>query len=283
MKCPIAVFFAQHNGSSECPAGSQVGVFSLVGSAGVYQGAPGFIGERNPIFNLEPEDGFAAEFGLFDQGLGHGIVIQAGLAHTGKGYVVRAIAPSLVKAVFGPYYLQTTFFNNPKKLAGLPGAGEAFFTNPSDCDGEPLRTTIHSDAWSNPAPVPQDAKGAPDFAAADLSAPQWHTAVAESPAVGGCEALQFQPTISLKPDTSAGGSASGLDVSLGVPQNEDPNGLGTPPLRDAVVKLPAGLAVNPSVADGLQGCTKPSWRPTRPTRATAPTPPSSAPRPCGRR
>ena len=276
MKCPIAVFFAQHNVSLESPAGSQVGVFSLVGSAGVYQGAPGFIGERNPIFDLKPEDGFAAEFGLFNQASVKRMVIQAGLAHTGKGYVVRAIAPSLVKAVFGPYYLQTTFFNNPKKLAGLPGAGEAFFTNPSDCDGEPLRTTIHSDAWSNPAPVPQDAKGAPDFAAADLSAPQWHTAVAESPAVGGCEALQFQPTISLKPDTSAGGSTSGLDVSLGVPQNEDPNGLGTPPLRDAVVKLPAGLVVNPSSAAGQQGSAPPRSPPKRPSPATAPIPRRSA-------
>jgi hypothetical protein len=43
-------------------------------------------------------------------------------------------------------------------------------------------------------------------------------------------------------------------VDLKVPQNADPNGLGTPPLKDVTVALPSQLVVSPSSADGLEGC-----------------------------
>ena len=39
-----------------------------------------------------------------------------------------------------------------------------------------------------------------------------------------------------------------------VPQSENPESLVTPPLRDAVVTLPTGLAVNAAAANGLESC-----------------------------
>lgn len=76
----------------------------------------------------------------------------------------------------------------------------------------------------------------------------------ESPAVGGCEELEFNPSLKARPTTNAADSPSGLDVDLKMPQNEAPEGLATPDLRTAQVTLPEGLVVNPSSANGLGAC-----------------------------
>ncbi|MBO0746700.1 MAG: hypothetical protein J2O47_00030, partial [Acidimicrobiaceae bacterium] len=72
--------------------------------------------------------------------------------------------------------------------------------------------------------------------------------------VTGCDKLGFDPTLTARPDTAAADSSSGLDVELKVPQAEGQHTLATANLRRAVVTLPAGMAVNPSLADGLEAC-----------------------------
>ncbi len=271
-RCPIQVFLAQQPATDNCPPGSQVGVFSIGGTSTVSQGdaGGGTVGDRNPIFNLAPEPGYPAEFGLYLKDLNHGVLAPATLAHTSQGYVIRVIASELVTAVDGPYYLQTSFFGNPQRAAGLPGVGKSLLTNPGDCSGHPLRTEVHIDTWSNPASVPLRADGTRDFGAADFSDPQWYSASSEAPAVSGCEALQFNPTIQVKPDASTADSPSGLGVKISVPQNEEPEGLATPPLRDATVTLPPGLVVDPSSADGLVGCSMAQLSPDSTDPGTCP-------------
>jgi hypothetical protein len=262
--CSVTAFFA--NAEPECPSGSQVGVFSVSGNGGVAQEGEGYIRDQNPIFNLTPERGYPAELGFWDQELFLGVVAQGELVHTNQGYVVRVVVPNAAKGIYGPYYLQSSVFGNPEKEGLSRGGGRPFFTNPATCTGEPLKTTIHVDTWGNPAPVGLKPSGAPAFESANFADPRWHSAVAEAPAVTGCEALQFRPSIKLSPDTTSADSPSGLDVSLSVPQDESPEGLATPPLRKAEVVLPQGLVVNPSVAGGLSGCTEAQVAPdsTRP-------------------
>ncbi|HYM55003.1 MAG TPA: hypothetical protein VES97_06550, partial [Solirubrobacteraceae bacterium] len=83
----------------------------------------------------------------------------------------------------------------------------------------------------------------------------------EVAALAGCEHLSFSPRVAVTPETTQAGSPSGYTVDIHVPQNEDPTGLATPDLKRAVVSLPSGTVVSPSVADGLQGCTDDSRRP----------------------
>jgi hypothetical protein len=250
-KCAIQVFLAQRPASSNCPPGSQVGTFAISGGASVFQGEP----ERlNPIYNLEAEAGYPAELGFYDTGLSHGIVAPAMLAHISNGYVIRVVAPELIAGVFGPYFLQTDFFGNPQRSMGIAGVGAAFLTNPSDCSGTPQRTDLHLDLWADPAVTPLKAGGEHDYAAAEFSDPAWHVASSEAPPVSGCEALHFNPNLTLKPDSTSSDSPTGLGVRISVPQNEEPEGLATPPLRNVTVALPEGLVVNPSSADGLTGC-----------------------------
>ena len=72
--------------------------------------------------------------------------------------------------------------------------------------------------------------------------------------LSGCEALSFSPTISSQPETTAPDSPTGLHFNLHLPQNNAPKGRATAHLKDSVVTLPAGLAINPSAADGRVGC-----------------------------
>ena len=64
----------------------------------------------------------------------------------------------------------------------------------------------------------------------------------------GCESLRFGPSISLKTDQTTTDSPTGLNVDVSVPRDEGPEGLATPPLRDATVALPEGLVVDPTTA-----------------------------------
>jgi len=185
-RCPIAVFLAHSATPNSCPAGSQVGEFSISGEAGIYLAVPGegTIGERLPIYNLVPEPGYPAEFGFYDTGLGRGILAQATLAHTSQGYVVRFLASRLPKgAIAGPFYLQTSFLGNPENATGLLGSGHPFLTAPASCSGERMKTTVHLDTWSHPAAVTLDSDGGLDFNSADLSESTWHNAISESPPV----------------------------------------------------------------------------------------------------
>ena len=53
-------------------------------------------------------------------------------------------------------------------------------------------------------------------------------------------------------DPPVADSPTGLTVDLRIPQNDNPDGLGTPPLKQDRRPLPEGLAVSPAAADGLQ-------------------------------
>jgi hypothetical protein len=75
------------------------------------------------------------------------------------------------------------------------------------------------------------------------------------PAITGCDAVAFEPSLTARPTTDAGDSPSGLDVDLHLAQDENPNSRATSALKDAVVALPEGLVVNPSSANGLDACT----------------------------
>jgi hypothetical protein len=109
-----------------------------------------------------------------------------------------------------------------------------FLRNPTSCGG-PLTVRAQLDAYQGP--------GEFDHAETTL------------PAITGCEKLQFQPGFEVRPTTETAESPTGLHVDLHLPQSNDPSGLATPDLKDAVVKLPPGLTVNPSSANGLEGCT----------------------------
>lgn len=131
-------------------------------------------------------------------------------------------------------------------LEGSERTTKQLLTMPGSCSGKELETTMSTYSWQEPGNLIEP----PPFA---------------SPAVTGCEDLPFHPSVSAKPEpTSVGAeSPSGLNFDLKIPQEENSirtpdeegvSGLAEADLKNAVVTLPAGVAVSPSAANGLESC-----------------------------
>ena len=113
----------------------------------------------------------------------------------------------------------------------------AYLTMPTSCDG-PLTFSASASSWGEPAQADQR-----DFSGQTLS---------------GCDSLPFDPVASGTVSNPRASSPSGFDFSLDVDSGKllDPRGVVSTPVRRAVVHLPDGMTINPSVGAGLGVCTR---------------------------
>ena len=227
---------AQLTSPTRCPPETQIG--HLVTRPRVIASV------NSPLWNLAPEHGVVAEFGFVDL-LHTSHVIYASLVPTPAGYVLRATSPELPQISLRNIVAE--FYGDPATRDGSSEEPVPFFTNAADCNGEPLRTTVHIDSWLHPGGYNPDGT-------IDVSDPRWASTTSDSSPVSGCNQLQFRPTIKALPETTRADSPTGLEFDLQVPQSKGTETLATPPLKKAVVTLPAGMTVNPSAANGLAGC-----------------------------
>jgi hypothetical protein len=247
-----------------CPAGSQVGTLGLA-TLPEQNGVPdgGY-----PLYNMVPERGYPAQFAFNFVGLGIIVLYPQLRPRTGQ-YGVTVSSPGV--SGIGITGVTASLFGVPSLRNGLGGAPIPFVSNPADCLQARPSTRLLVDAWVFPGRLLDP--GASDFGSPDLTDPNWKTATAIAPPVTGCDApglvAQFQPTMDMRPTAGTGTSQadapSGYTVDLEFPQaaNDptdssspaDPSVPSAPPLKDATVTLPEGVAVSPSAADGLDGCT----------------------------
>lgn len=80
--------------------------------------------------------------------------------------------------------------------------------------------------------------------------------------LSGCDLLSFSPLLAVRPTADVAGAPVGLDVSLETPNRglEAPGALSEADLRRVRLTLPGGVAINPSVAAGLGGCSAADYR-----------------------
>jgi uncharacterized repeat protein (TIGR01451 family) len=238
-----------------CPASSQIGTVRVTA------GELGFPGSQTAkIYNMVPPHGWAADLGFDAAGVGLYVHLRGGV-RTGADYGLTATAGDVLQqgALLA---FSTTLWGDPsdpshdavrgtclaggKNLTGELCPGEstntALLTLPTKCSG-PLTTTIEAESWQEPNKFVPD-----DFESHDSANPP------NPIGVTGCSALDFSPSIAVKPDTTVAESPSGLNVDLHIPQEEGVNGLAEADLKDALVRLPPGMTVNPAEAGGLQAC-----------------------------
>lgn len=253
VKCSEAELLGSLEGHT-CPDASAVGV--LIPRVG--GNAFTTTGLATPVYNMIPPPGAPAELGLNIAGLGLVLHI-VGEVRTGGDYGLTGVVSGIGQGHL-LYGSTLKLWGDPSASSHDPWRGHCaqqkshkvieevgftlcpveptsvpFLTMPTSCPGSPLETSGSTDSWQEPGLF---VASAPSF----------------SPAVSECGALDFKPTIEVRPETSVSDSPTGLNVDLHLPQSEDLATLAEANLKGVVVTLPEGMVINPSRADGLQGC-----------------------------
>lgn len=217
--CPPAELAA-----ASCPPETVVGRAFLTTQGA---GGPGSEDFSLPIDNLAPEVGEPGAFG-FDIPGRPAVRLDLGFA-PGGGYHLNIASGDLDESQ--PLLAAIlTLWGVPADVSG-EGARRAFLTNPTSCGAEESTTSLTLGSTAGP-----------DLAFAPLSA------------TTGCGLLGFAPTIDVRPETDAADSPTGLLAEVHLPQSEDPDGLAEAQLKKAVVSLPPGLVLDPSVTNDLEAC-----------------------------
>lgn len=250
-----------------CPVDSQVGTVEIFLSGGIPSGTSG-------LYSLDPPPGYPALFGFRFTGVP---VLLFPSVRSGSDYGLKVVSSNIqqtlplgrIKATLwgvpaDPSHdsdrgntldplakaagalelgtVQCTSTSDPRCSNSVGYTPAAFITSPSDCAAGPLPTSMEADSWEEPglfhsASFNVDTNGNPT-------------------AVQGCDQVPFTPDLAARPTQGQADSPSGLDVELTMPTDGLLNPLGTAqaPLMRAKVTLPQGMSVNPSSADGLDGC-----------------------------
>jgi hypothetical protein len=237
-----------------CPPGSKVG-FAAVAFGDQYQ-------ESNavPIYNVNPDRGYPAQF-VFDIGNNQLSLYVVPLPRT-EEYGLSIGSTNNVRV--GIKSFSATFYGVPSEH-GSGTSGAPFASNPVDCSEAEPAWRLFTDTWETPGL--SQVSGLP----LNSSEAAWKTATTATSSVTGCEdpalVSQFAPSLDVKPLQEAPApqtdQPTGLAVNFHFPQTNDPTDLSTvfnpalpqaPELKTATVKLPAGLSISPSSAEGLEGC-----------------------------
>jgi hypothetical protein len=244
-------FEASLSGES-CPGASQIGVVTVRTSFG------GGTTRTFGVFNLVPPPGAPSELGFNAYGAPITFVPQVRQAEGEYGLTLEAESISQLVNLNG---FSLTIWGAPWSVLhnaqrgdclneAEPGFGWAkcsvgrplrypplaYLTLPSACEG-PLIFGVSADSWQEPSRVARRS-----FSGEGLE---------------GCDALAFATVASGQLSNPRASSPSGFDFNLDVDNTGflTPGRLATSPVRRALVSLPAGMTINPSVGAGLGVCT----------------------------
>jgi len=238
-----------------CPLSSQVGEVLIrqpvaVGALSV------------PLYNLVPPPGVPAELGF--NALGVTVHVAGGLS---GDFHLTATTDNILGKLFTAG-TRVVLWGNPSSashdLTRVGTGGSASCRNQTNGRPEEACPVLRSEtplltmpsACSSALPLSASVNSWQESPAAE---PVVAATTVEGPAeasvgVTGCQALKFQPTVSVQPTTAKAASPSGLAVHLEIPQNQGVTNLATATQKKVVVRLPEGMTVNPSAAEGLGAC-----------------------------
>ncbi len=252
--CTDQQLLTSGNGFGSCPASSQIGQVTVRLS---------FLGEVTvPLSNMVAPPGEPAQFGAY--------IVEAPIyidphLRTGGDYGLTTTSSDI--STLEPFSsVKVTLWGVPgdpshDAMRGALCLGDPsnpancflggfstnasvrpFLTLPTSCGG-PQTTTMSTDSWQEPG----------DFLTASFLT---HDGSGAAIGFDGCDRLPFGPSLSVAPETSAADTPTGLQVDVHMPLAglQDPEGLAEANLKRAVVALPAGLSVNPAIANGLAAC-----------------------------
>lgn len=234
-----------------CPPASQVGLVNLITPVATVNPWPA------ALYNMVPPPGAAANFGFEALEVGIYIHLLGGVRPDGS-YELAASGKDILARPLNPIIgVQVQLWGNPAdpshdeirgkclntfEPCSKPGSATnvPFLTTPTSC-GEGMTVFGEADSWESPEETLYKTGPVQDNSGNQLENV-------------GCDQLNFSPSISLRPEVDTAETPSGLDVDLHLPQQTGVKSLAEAHLKGARVALPAGVAVNPSAANGLDSC-----------------------------
>ena len=235
-----------------CPDKTQIGTIEIRSS--IAGGETRTFG----VFNLAPPPGFPSQFGFSPYG--SPIAFTPEIRETGAEYGLTLRMRNFPQQ-FDTYGFTLDLWGNPWSLihdgergnclnqlepsfphakcsVGAPqfNPRRAYLTLPTSCSGKPA-FRVAATSWQQPGTV---------------------NAVAELPVLQECDTLPFNPAPLARLNTNRAGSPSGFDFTL---QGDDqgllePNQRASSQVKKAILTLPEGMTINPSVGAGLGVCTQ---------------------------
>ena len=213
---------------------------------------------RTPLYNLVPPPGAAAKFGFHV--IGVPVVVEVGV-NPNPPYNLVARSSNVLSQVISFYKARLVTWGIPADPVHDRERGHCierggscpadlplvpFLTLPTRCEG-PLATVFKADSWEDPG------------AWFEETIETHGDSVPPSPlGTSDCESLAFAPQISSQPTSHSAESSSGLDFNLDVEDEglTSANGRAASQIKKAVVTLPDGVTLNPSLAEGLATCSE---------------------------
>jgi hypothetical protein len=261
------LFEAGEGNLTECPGESAIGVATLE----FWTKPLGLHTEEVPVFNLVPQAGEPARFGIEDAKV-HVFLDTA--VRTGEGYggEVSVTNASTAVEVLGSV---VTIWGDPGEshhnnargwecvnLERNEGAeheedvdpcpkketaeqNNPLLTLPTNC-GVPQNSSVSGEAW--PTVVNGIAQEGPEFKF-ERETPL--------PPLTSCERLDFEPTeFGVQPDKTSANTPTGLDVTEKFPQTGllAKEGHAEADVKETTVALPEGVQANAGAANGLEDC-----------------------------
>jgi hypothetical protein len=232
-RCPRAYIYGNET-LGRCPPGSQMGnVMAMVLSGGGLPSLPTPSGLPG-LFNVPPEKGYAAEFAFHVESV---VIYQYVnvVRHDGQ-YMLRVSTPDVPDEAELKGFIVTLNGDSRQEYAGISRELGAFLTNPSVCSPTPLDASMEINTWENPGTT-------------------YTQSATTYPGVEGCGQLQLSSLLSSQPTSTQADEPTGYGIDIDVPQA--PNSftdLGTPPVKNLSITLPAGTSLSPAAANGLSAC-----------------------------
>ncbi|HWC49698.1 MAG TPA: hypothetical protein VG448_12520 [Solirubrobacterales bacterium] len=221
-----------------CPRDSQIGLALVNGKDTV------------PVYNVPPPLGAPAMFAFYYQGVIVNLRAKLRQSDYGIDIVTSKVSSSVPITKFevqlwgvpadsshdgvraecteGLYGAALSAPHCPSTAPHVP-----FLRLPTSCSG-PLPWSIDINTYVHPE--------------------TFNHASTTSPALADCEAVPFDPSVSLVPTNPSAHVTSGLQVDLSLPQASAPEGISSADVRLATVALPQGVSLNPAAARGLEAC-----------------------------
>jgi hypothetical protein len=209
------------------------------------------------LFNLDPPPGVPSEIGANPYGAP---IIFTPVIRQSEGEYGITLRTANVSQLVDVSGLTLSLWGNPWSVLNDPQRGNclnalepsfgwskcsvgrpsknvhvAYLTLPTACEALPFKATASS--WQQAGTIERT--------------------YTPAQALQGCESLRFEPKAFAQLSDPRASSASGYEFDLDVDTTgvTDPERLAPTPIRKAVVSLPRGVTINPSVGAGLGVCT----------------------------